>query len=173
MVREWNKKIWVINRVDNLNWPLYRDWKSWRFKHLMKGYNAQNVSSVWWSIYIINCVDKPNCLLIISVLLLLILFICSVNSGWIINKIFIVLIWKTIATTISYKDLVFVLVLIWIYTGVISMFILGATLWPVILLQSLTGPLRILMSLETSTSAIFKANFDQVSHGIIHMAKQR
>ena len=65
------------------------------------------------------------------------------------------------------------LVLIWIYTGVISMFILGAALWPVILLQSLTGPLRILMGLETSTLAIFKANFDQVSHGIIYMVKQR
>ena len=44
-VGEWNTKIWFINGVDNVNWPLYRDWIS---------------ISVRWSIYIINSVDKSN-----------------------------------------------------------------------------------------------------------------
>ena len=25
-------KIWFVNGVDNVNWPPYRDWKSWRFE---------------------------------------------------------------------------------------------------------------------------------------------
>ena len=27
-MEEWYTKIWVINRVDNVNWPPYRDWKA-------------------------------------------------------------------------------------------------------------------------------------------------
>ena len=65
-------KIWFINRVDNVNWPPYRDWKadvssvspsSKQIDLLWRRANARNVSfsiPVRWSIYIVNSVDKPN-----------------------------------------------------------------------------------------------------------------
>ena len=66
-------KIWFINGDDNINWPLYRDWKAdissvspssdWNRHLLWQRANTWNLSfsiSVRWSIYIINSVDKPN-----------------------------------------------------------------------------------------------------------------
>ena len=76
---EWNTKIWFINRVDNVNWPPYRDWKAdvssvspSSEQMLWRRANARNVSfsiPVRWSIYIVNSVDKPNFQLSCSLLM--------------------------------------------------------------------------------------------------------
>ena len=57
------QKFGFINGVDNVNWPPYRDSKSWHFRANDEGLTLKTSAfriSVRWPIYIINSVDKTK-----------------------------------------------------------------------------------------------------------------
>ena len=68
VLRRWGSSIQkfdFINGVDNVNWPPYRDSKSWRWIRSDEGLTLETSAfriSERWPIYIINSVDKTKSL---------------------------------------------------------------------------------------------------------------